>query len=190
MSSRRNIVPQRRRRCVHDDEKEIVLQEAHCRIAGGHYAGDATAQKIWQVGLWWPTTQKDTQVYCRKCDLCQRLGQPTERARLSHQPVLPLEPFQKWGLDFIGPFTLVATHTGNKYILVAMDYCTKWVEAKALRDNTATSTTIFLYANIWCRFGCLIELIFDQGGHFLNVVIDGLTHHYTVIHKRNTRYYP
>ena len=54
---------------VCDDEKETVLREAHCGIVGGHYAGDATARKIWQAGLCWPTTQKDAQAYYRECDL-------------------------------------------------------------------------------------------------------------------------
>ena len=86
---------------------------------------------------------------------------------MPHQPILPLDPFQKWGLNFVGPFTPAATHTRNKYILEATDYCTKWVEAKALRENTATVTSKFLYEHIWCWFGCPIELIGDQGSHFL-----------------------
>ena len=110
---------------------------------------------------------------------------------MPHQPVLPLDPFQKWGLDFVGPFTpAAAARTGNKYILVATDYCTKWVEAKALRENTAVVTVKFLYENIWCRFGCPIELISDQGSHFLNSVIRELTQHYAVVHKKSTSYYP
>ena len=99
------------------------------------------------------------------------MGQPTERARMPHQSVLPLEPFQKWGLDFVDRFKLAATQTGNKYIIVATDYCTKWVEAKTLRDNIAISTAKFVYEHLWCHFGCPIELVSDQGGHFLNRLI-------------------
>ena len=58
-------------------------------------------------------------------DLCQRMGQPKEKDRMSHQPVLPREPFQKWGLDLVGPFKPTTARTINKYIMVATDYCTK-----------------------------------------------------------------
>ena len=127
-----------------------------------------------------------SQQYYRECDLCQRLGQPSERTRMPHQPVLPLEPLQKWGLDFVGPFTPTTTRTGNRNILVVTDCCTEWVEMKALRDNTADSTAKFLYENVWCWFYFPIELINDQGGLFMNAIIDGLTHHYAVIHKKST----
>jgi transposase InsO family protein len=109
---------------------------------------------------------------------------------MPHQPVLPLEPFQKWGLHFVGPFHPAAAQTGNRYILVVTDYYTKWVEAKALRDNTAQSTAKFLYEYIWCRYRCPIELVSDQGAHFVNDVIRGLTEHYAVVHRRSTVYYP
>ena len=82
-------------RCIRNDKKEAILREAHCGIVGGHYAGDATTRKVWQAGQWWSTTQRDAQQYCRECDLCQRLGQPIEQARMPHQLVLPLELFQK-----------------------------------------------------------------------------------------------
>ena len=118
------------------------------------------------------------------------MGQPNEHDRMPHQPILPLEPFQKWGLDFVGPFKPLAAQTDNKYILVAIDYCTKWVEAKALRDNMTSSTAKFLYEHLWCCFGCPIELVSDQGGHFINHVIRELTTHYAVVHKKSTLDYP
>ena len=73
---------------------------------------------------------------------------------------------------------------------MATNYCTKWVEAKALRDNTVMSTTKFIYEYLWFQFAYPIELISDQGGHFLNRLIRELTTHYAVVHKKSTSYYP
>ena len=108
---------------------------------------------------------------------------------MPHQPILPLEPFQKWGLDFVEPFKPPATRKGNHYIIVGTDYCTKWVEAKTLRNNMTASTAKFLYECIFCRFSCQIELVSDQGTHFVNKVSFELSHYYAVVHKRSTPYY-
>ena len=85
---------------------------------------------------------------------------------------------------------MAAAKTSNRYVIVATDYCTKRVKAKPLRDNTTTSTTRFLYEYIWCRFDCPIELVSDQGTHFINKVIYELTNYYVVVHKKSTPYYP
>jgi len=178
------------RRCVPDHEQIAVLSEAHQGISGGHFRGDILGRKILQAGLWWPTVFKDSHEYASRCDVCQRIGQPIAKDMMPHTPVLALEPFQKWGLDFVGPIKPSARNTGNKYILVATNYCTKWVEAKALRDNSANSVAKFLYENIMTRFGCPIELVSNQGGHFINEVVRQLTQRHMVIHKKSTVYYP
>jgi hypothetical protein len=147
------------RHVVRQDERAEVLRECHSVVAGGHYAREVTARKVWQSGLWWPTVLRDAHLFAKECDVCQRTGQPQESARMPHQLVLPLEPFQKWGLDFVGPFNPAAAQTGNRYILVATDYCTKWMEGKTLRDNTTQSTAKFLYKYIWCRYGCCKKLL-------------------------------
>jgi hypothetical protein len=113
------------RRVVWMDEQEDVLQECHSGVAGGHYAGEITARKVWHSGLWWPTVLQDAHLFAKECNVCKRMGQPQESARMPHQPVLPLEPFRNWGLDFVGPFKPATAQTCNRYILVATDYCTK-----------------------------------------------------------------
>ena len=87
---------------------------------------------------------KDVGEYCRQCDLCQPMGQPNGKDRMPHQPVLPLEPFQKWGLHFVGPFKTRSRIDRESVHHRRHRLCTKWVKAKALRDNTTTSTTKYL----------------------------------------------
>ena len=137
-----------------------MLQEAHFGVAGGHFSGEITGRKIMQAGLWWPLLLRDAHTFAKECVQCQNLGQPTNRDRMQDHPVLPLEPFQKWGLDFIGPIKPRAKRTGARYILVATHYATKWVEAVALRDNKASSVARFIY-KLMTRFGCPIELVSD-----------------------------
>ncbi|MCO5554572.1 hypothetical protein L7F22_008102 [Adiantum nelumboides] len=102
-------------RCVLPQEQEFVLEEVHTGIAGGHFAALITARKVRQAGYWWSTLLQDARDYVQNCDVCQRLGQPSKMSRMPLQQVLPLEPFQKWRLDFIGPFKRAAATTRVGY---------------------------------------------------------------------------
>jgi hypothetical protein len=102
---------------------------------------------------------------------------------------LLLDPFMKWGLDFIGRVKPVGWYTWNKYILVAMNYGTKWVEARALCSNTVVDITKFLYECILTRFGCLLILVLNQGMHFINDTISHLVNQF-FLHITSTTYYP
>lgn len=133
---------------------------------------------------------KDTYLHTKARDVCQRVGQPTDRERMPIYPILPLQPFAKWGLDFVGPIKPKAHPSNCEYIIVATDYFTKWPEAKALRTNSAAEVARFLYQNIMTRFGCPVELVSDQGTHFLNKVIQELTDQHLIIHKKSTVYHP
>ena len=76
-------------------------------------------------------------------------------------PVIARQPFEKWGIDFIGPISPAAQYSQAKYIIVPTDYLTKWAEARATRKNDARTTAKFLWEQVISRFGCPIELVSD-----------------------------
>jgi hypothetical protein len=102
---------------------------------------------------------------------------------------LPEEPFKKWGLDFMGPIKPTCKYIGKKYILITIDYVTKWVEAKALRTIIAIVIAIFLYECIVTKFRCPLTIVIDQGVHFINDAIKYLTDHFLLKHLSFTTYY-
>ena len=86
-----------------DEEQQALISEAHSGGSRGHFSREITRRKILQAGLWWPIVLKDAYNYSKKCMECHKEGQPHNSDRMPVQPILPLEPFQKWGLDFVGP---------------------------------------------------------------------------------------
>lgn len=95
------------------------------------------------------------------------LGKPTTSSKWPLTAILPLTPFEKWGIDFIGPISPAAQRSRGKYIIFATDYETKWVEGAATCKNDATTVAAFLFEHNITRFGCPLELVSDRGLHFL-----------------------
>lgn len=176
------------RRCVMPEEIPSLLEEFHDSACGGHFAGQSTAQKILLAGYWWPYIFKDSHKYAQECDICQRVGRGENRKR-SLIPVMAVLPFEKWGLDFVGPIT-PSSRVGRKYIIVATDYFTKWAEARATRRDGAKEVAVFLMEQVVCRFGAPREIVTDRGTHFINEVIEELTEQLSIIHRRTTPYNP
>ena len=95
---------------------------------------------------------RDVHTFCTTCDRCQRLGTLTRRNMMPLNPITVLEIFDCWGIDFMGPFP---SSFGHLYILVGIDYVSKWVEAVASRTNDHQVVIKFLKENIFSRFGML-----------------------------------
>jgi Integrase core domain. len=102
-------------------------------------------------------------------------------------PIITLEIFDCWGIDFMGPFP---PSFGCMYILVAVEYVSKWVEAIATKNNDHKTVTQFIKSNILSRFGTPKAIISDQGTHFCNKPFENLMHKYGVTHKVSLSYHP
>eukprot|EP00253_Pinus_taeda_P033141 PITA_33141 len=151
--------------CLEKNEAEKVLQELHDGPAGGHYAGDATAHKILRAGYYWPTLFKDSNSYVRKCQICQTTTGRQKKPSVPLQSVNIEQPFTQWGLYIIGE---IVPHSSkqHRYILMATDYFTKWVEAVPLKTTNSENIIEFIDQFIITRFGFPSALIFDNASYF------------------------
>ncbi|XP_069147141.1 uncharacterized protein [Solanum lycopersicum] len=138
------------RRGTPEFEMLSVLEACHSSPVGGHYSGIRTTHKILRCGYYWPTIHQDAHEIAKTCDWCQRDGGILKRQGLPLNPIWVIELFDVWDIDFMGPF--VSFH-GMEYILVEVDYVSKWVEAIALPNNEGNSVTAFLKKNTFSRFG-------------------------------------
>ncbi|GJW48410.1 reverse transcriptase domain-containing protein [Tanacetum coccineum] len=116
------------RRCVSGQEAADILIACHSGPTRGHYDANYTTKKVFDSGFYWPTIYKDAHELVKNCDSCQRQGKFSQRDEMLQNSIQVCEIFDVWGIDFMGPFP---SSRGNKYILIAVDYLSQWVEAKA-----------------------------------------------------------
>nr|GEY13475.1 reverse transcriptase domain-containing protein [Tanacetum cinerariifolium] len=174
------------RRCVHGKEALDILEACHNGPTGGHHGANLTAKKIFHSGFFWPTIYKDAHKFVKNCDSCQRQGKISQRDEMPQNSIQVCEIFDVWGIDFMGPFP---SSRGNKYILVAVDYLSKWVEAKALPTNDSRVVCKFL-KSLFVRFGSHRAIISDRGTHFCNDQFTKVMLKYEVTHRLSTTYHP
>ncbi|XP_071916179.1 uncharacterized protein [Coffea arabica] len=174
-------------RCVSEMEFQSILAFCHTFACGGHFGPRRTAHKVLESEFYWPSLFKDAYVFCKTCDKCQRIGNLSRRDQLPQVPMLFIEIFDTWGIDFMGPFP---NSCGFLYILLAVDYVSKWVEAKATRTNDSKVVADFIKSNIFVRFGMPRAIVSDRGTHFCNKTIAALFRRYGVLHKVSTSYHP
>ncbi|GJX23573.1 reverse transcriptase domain-containing protein [Tanacetum coccineum] len=150
------------RRCMHGQEAIDILKACHEGPTGGHHSANLTAQKVFDA-----------------CKISQQDEMPQNAIQVC-------KIFDVWGIDFMGPF--LSSH-GNKYILVAIDYLSKWVEAKALPTNDARVVVMFL-KSLFARFRTPRAIISNRGTHFCNDQFAKVISKYGVTHRIATAYHP
>ena len=147
-------------KCITGKNIEYVLREVHEGICVNHIGARALAEKVLRQGYYWPTILKDATDLVKKCKICQ------EHAKISRLPSEPLTsitspwPFQQWGLDILG---LLPLGKGQcKFIIVAVDYFTKWAEAEPFDTITEQKIRNFMWRAIICRFGIPRALVLEN----------------------------
>ena len=115
------------------------------------------------------------------------MGKPIQIDEMPLKPQVLIEPFEGWGLDFVGPITPMSRK--KRYILVCTDYVTKWVEAKALYQANEQSVVDFLFEEIFTWFGVPREIVTDQGTQFMSKLVKSITQQYQIRHRTSSPYH-
>ena len=135
--------------CVPEDEMGSIIIHYHTLSCGGYFGGQRTAAKVLQSGFYWPNLFKDAHQFVSTCDKCQRMGGISKWDEPPMRPILEVELFDLWGMDFMGPFPSLFS---NLYTLLVVDYVSKWVEAIPTRTNDASVVVKFFRSHIFTGF--------------------------------------
>ncbi|XP_021755967.1 uncharacterized protein LOC110721143 [Chenopodium quinoa] len=134
-------------RCIPEWEQEGIMEEANSRICANHIGGKALGVEVLRRGAYWPTLTQDALAYVKKCDKCQKYSPVINQPANDLTPILSPILFAQWGMDILGPFTTGST--GRKYLIVAVDYFTKWIEAEPTKYIKATQKKLEEYKGQW-----------------------------------------
>ncbi|GKB15266.1 reverse transcriptase domain-containing protein [Tanacetum coccineum] len=143
---------------------DYVLREIHAGSCSMHSGPRSVVARALRSGYYWPTMHRDARDMIKKCNDCQVHRPIPRQPQQELTPITSPWPFHKWGIDIAGPFPVAAG--GLKFLIVAIDYFTKWIEARAVATITGNQVKRFVWDNIVCRFGLPGEIVSDNGKQF------------------------
>uniref|UniRef100_A0A251SMQ5 Putative reverse transcriptase domain-containing protein n=1 Tax=Helianthus annuus TaxID=4232 RepID=A0A251SMQ5_HELAN len=151
-------------KCLDPDQANYIIREIHYGICGIHAGPKMIVTKVKNAGYYWPGMHESAVKELQQCDECQKHAPISLRAKNEMIPVTAAWPFQKWGVDIVGPFP--RSSGSAQYLLVAVDYFTKWVEARPFTVISGYNVTRFFWEQIVCRFGLPLYIISDNAKQF------------------------
>ncbi|XP_075473839.1 uncharacterized protein LOC142504880 [Primulina tabacum] len=151
-------------KCLSEGEVDYVLREIHDGCCAEHLGGISLARKTMLAGFWLPTLSQDSTRVVQACEGCQHHSNFQHSPATLMKPIWASCPFDQWSMNIAGPFPIVRAQ--KKFLLVAVDYFSKWVKAEPLTKITKQEVLKFLWKNIVCRFGVPRRLISDNGRQF------------------------
>nr|KYP58025.1 Transposon Ty3-I Gag-Pol polyprotein [Cajanus cajan] len=142
-----------------------VIEEIHRGICGMHSGARSMVTRVLRAGYYWPTLKSDCQAYVQRCKECQQFGNTHRQPPKTLHQMMSSWPFAQWGMDIIGPFPPAKGQL--KFLLVAIDYFTKWIEARPLARITTENIQKFTWKSIICKFKIPHSLVTDNGRQFI-----------------------
>ena len=158
-------------RFLSHEEVDYIMREVHEGICGNHSGARSLVHKMIRARYYWPTMLKDAQAYVKTCDKCQRFSNFIRQPSEELTPMTAPWPFAQWGLDIMGPFPIGVRQL--KFLVIGIDYFTKWMEAEALATITENNIRSFVWRNIICRFRIPRILVFNNEKQFDNSAFRG-----------------
>ncbi|XP_016164307.1 uncharacterized protein LOC107606801 [Arachis ipaensis] len=151
-------------KCLRPDQTEYVLREVHEGCCGHHIGGKALARKLIKAGYYWPSMMADSKEFVRRCKRCQENSNFHKAPATKLSLLTASRPFSQWGIDLLGPFPVGPAQV--KYLIVAIDYYTKWVEAEPLASISSANCRKFMWRHVIARFEIPEVIISDNGTQF------------------------
>lgn len=171
-----------------EDLRGEIIEACHDDPSSGHLGYSRTLARI-RERYYWPRLTKSIRRYTKTCLQCQRRKTPPLRQAGFLQPIPPpMAPFQQIGMDLLGPFPKSAS--GNRWIIVATDYLTRYAETKALPSGTATEVAKFFVESIVLRHGAPEVIITDRGSSFTAQLTQEILRLSCTSHRKTTAYHP
>jgi len=168
-------------------EAQRIIKEVHEGSFGTHTNGHAMARKILRVGYYWLTMEVDCFSYVRKCHKCQTYADNINAPPTSLNVLASPRPFSMWGMDVIGPIKPKASN-GHDFILVAIDYFTKWVEAASYARVTQNVIVKFIKRELICCYGVPSKLITNNATNLNNKMMTKLCVDYKIQRHNSSPY--
>jgi hypothetical protein len=151
--------------CLVQEEAKRMMSEVHDGLCGAHQSAYRMKWVIRQTGCYWPTMLEDCFEYYKGCQDCQKFGNIQRVPASALNPIIKPWPFRGWGIDLIGQINPPSSK-GHKFVLLATDYFTKWVEAIPFKKVTSENMVEFVKEHIIYRFGIPQAIATDQGTQF------------------------
>jgi transposase InsO family protein len=167
-------------------DRQSKVKQLHEGI--GHFKFDSLKDII-SLRFWWPNWQTTVRQVIQNCPQCQMDQSANLKVKLPLNPLPPAPlPFMRWGIDFVQDLPLTAS--GNRHIITAIDYATRWVVTKAVPNRTSAEMVKFLYDDILVPYGCPQELISDRASAIVAGALPGYLAIQGIRHKATTPYHP